>query len=70
MKTKRSNVMRKAIIVEFNFMTRIVIDSKDKNFEFIVNASKQKLLDKINNDELGDNLSEWYDDLECPLEDN
>ena len=62
--------MRKAIIVEFNFMTRIVIDSKDENIEFIANASKQNLLDKINNDELEENLVEWNNDLECPFKDS
>ena len=62
--------MRKAIIVEFSFLTRIVIDSKDENIEFIANASKQNLLDKINNDELEENLVEWNNDLECPFKDS
>ena len=57
--------MKKAIIVEYNFMTRIVIDEKDENLEYIVNATKQKILDKVNN-ELSENLSEWYLDTECP----
>ena len=57
--------MKKAIIVEYNFMTRIVIDEKDENLEYIVNATKQKILDKVNN-ELSENLSEWYDDTEMP----
>ena len=42
--------MKKAIIVEYNFMTRIVIDEKDENLEYIVNATKQKILDKVNNE--------------------
>ena len=62
--------MRKAIIVEFSFLTRIVIDSKDENIEFIANASKQNLLDKINNDELKENIVEWNNDLECPFKDS
>ena len=57
--------MKKAIIVEYNFMTRIVIDEKDENLEYIVNATRQKILDKVNN-ELSENLSEWYLDTECP----
>ena len=57
--------MKKAIIVEYNFMTRIVIDEKDENIDFIVEATKQKILDKVNN-ELSENFSEWYDDTECP----
>ena len=59
--------MKKAIIVEYNFMTRIVIDEKDENLEYIVNATKQKILDKVNN-ELSENLSEWYLDTECPYD--
>lgn len=59
--------MKKAIIVEYNFMTRIVIDEKDENLEYIVNATKQKILDKVNN-ELSEHLSEWYLDTECPYD--
>ena len=59
--------MKKAIIVEYNFMTRIVIDEKDENLEYIVNATRQKILDKVNN-ELSENLSEWYLDTECPYD--
>jgi len=57
--------MKKAIIVEYNFMTRIVIDEKEENLENVVAESKQKILDKVHN-ELGENLSEWYDDEEMP----
>lgn len=57
--------MKKAIIVEYNFMTRIVIDEENENIETIVSKTKQKILDKVNN-ELGENLSEWYDDNEMP----
>jgi len=57
--------MKKAIIVEYNFMTRIVIDEKEENLEKIVEQSKQKILDKVHN-ELGENLSDWYDDEEMP----
>lgn len=57
--------MKKAIIVEYNFMTRIIIDEENENLETIVNETRQKIIDKANN-ELGENLSEWYDDEEMP----
>ena len=59
--------MKKAFIVEYNFMTRIVIDEKDENLEAIVEASKQKMIEKVTN-ELSENLSEWYLDTECPYD--
>ena len=57
------NKMKKAIIVEYSFMTRIVIDEESENLETIVSETKQKILDKVNN-ELSENLCEWYDDEE------
>ena len=60
--------MKKAIIVEYNFMTRIIVDEEQENIKGIVALSKQKIQDKIDNDELGENLGEWYEDLECPYE--
>ena len=60
--------MKKAIIVEYNFMTRIIVEEGQENIKGIVALSKQKIQDKIDNDELGENLGEWYEDLECPYE--
>lgn len=57
--------MKKAIIVEYSFMTRIVIDEENENLETVVAETKQKILDKVNN-ELGENLCGWYDDEEMP----
>ncbi len=59
--------MKKAFIVEYNFMTRVVVDEKDENLKAIVEASKQKMIEKVNN-ELSENLSEWYLDTECPYD--
>jgi hypothetical protein len=59
--------MKKAIIVEYSFMTRVVIDEEDENLETIVSKTKQNILDKVNN-ELGENLNEWYDDEEMPYD--
>lgn len=58
---------KKAIIVEYSFMTRIVIDEENENLEAIVSKTKQKILDKVNN-ELSENLCEWYDDEEMPYD--
>lgn len=55
--------MKKAIIVEYNFMTRIVIDEDKENLDTIVKLSKDKILEKVEN-ELAENLSKWYDDEE------
>lgn len=59
--------MKKAIVVEYSFMTRIVIDEHEENLETIVAETKQRILDKVNN-ELAENLSEWYDDEEVPYD--
>jgi hypothetical protein len=58
--------MKKAIIVEYSFMTRVVIDVDKENLEEVVRLSKDKIQAKIDNNELAENLSEWYDDEECP----
>jgi hypothetical protein len=59
--------MKKAIIVEYSFMTRIVIDEDKENLESIVAETKQEILDKVNT-ELSENLCEWYDDEEMPYD--
>ena len=61
--------MKKAIIVEYNFMTRIVIDEEKENLETIIAETRQKIADKVNN-ELEENLCEWYDDKEMPYSEN
>jgi hypothetical protein len=59
--------MKKAIIVEYSFMTRIVIDEENENLQTVVSETKQKILDKVSN-ELAENLCEWYDDEEMPYD--
>lgn len=61
--------MKKAIIVEYSFMTRIVIDEADENLDSIVEKTRQKITEKVQN-ELGENLCEWYDDEEMPYDEN
>lgn len=58
--------MKKAILVEFNFITRIVIDSgQGENAEAIAAKSKPAILDKAQN-ELSENIVGWRDDDEMP----
>ena len=60
--------MKKAFLVEFNLMTRVVIDESDENLETIVQAALPNIQYKIENGELGENLSEWYPDEEMPYD--
>lgn len=57
--------MKKAILVEFSFLTRIVIDSEEENLEIIAEKCRDKILDKVHN-ELTENLVGWEEDVELP----
>lgn len=46
-------------------MTRVIVD-EDATYEQILDAAKSNFLDKINNNELMENLEEIVDDNECP----
>ncbi len=59
--------MKKAIIVQFSFMTRIVIDENEEYAESIVDKAKPKILLKVQ-DELIENLSDWHHDDEQPYD--
>ena len=59
--------MKKAIIVEYTFMTRIIIDESEENLENVIKLSKDKIIEKAKN-ELAENLCEWYDDEEIPYD--
>ncbi len=54
----------KAIIVEYTFMTRIVIDEDKENLEEVIRLSAPQIQEKLNNNEWAENLGEWYDDEE------
>ena len=54
-----------AKLVEFSLMARVVVEEGATQDE-IIKASYKKIQDKIDNEELGDNLVECDDDLECP----
>lgn len=58
-----------AVLVEFNFMTRIVIDKNEENIETIVSKCRPKILRKVE-EELAENLCEWYEDTEMPYEED
>jgi hypothetical protein len=60
---------KKAILVEFSFMTRIVISEDEEDLENIVQKCKKKIAEKVEN-ELGENLSEWYLDEEMPYKED
>lgn len=59
----------KAMILEFNFCVRVVVPSEsDGMCEKASSQAYQKIMDKINNRELFENLSEVYEDTECPYD--
>ena len=61
--------MKKAVLVEFTFVTRIVIDESEENFKTIIAKTKQKIVDKAQNN-LEENFIEWYDDTDRPYNEN
>lgn len=58
---------KKAKLVTISLMTRVIVD-EDATDEQILDAAKSNFLDKINNNELMENLDEIVDDNECPYE--
>jgi len=57
--------MKKALLVEFSLLVRVVVDENATDDQ-IIEASYSKVQDKINNRELGDNLTSIEDDEEVP----
>jgi hypothetical protein len=57
---------KKAIIVEFTFMTRIIIGEGEENVDVIAKKCYPEILEKVHN-ELEENLNDWYDDKTMPL---
>lgn len=58
--------MKKAILVEFSLMVRLIVDENATDDQ-IIEASYPKIQDKINNRELGDNLVSVENDEEVPF---
>jgi hypothetical protein len=54
-----------AKLVSFTLTTRVIVDESASD-NTIIKACYPKILDKINNRELGDNLESIEDDEECP----
>ena len=61
---KEDSMTKVAKLVYYSFVTRVVVD-EDATDEQIIQASRDNMLEKINN-ELGENLEEIIDDEECP----
>lgn len=57
--------MKKALLVSYSFMTRVVVDEKATEDQIII-ASKKMMRLKVDT-ELGENLEEIEDDTECPI---
>jgi hypothetical protein len=57
--------MKKAKLVTYSFMTRVIVDESHTEDE-IIRMSKHKIFEKVKN-ELGENLEEIVDDEECPF---
>lgn len=55
-----------AKLVEVSFTLRVIVNS-DANDDEIIQASYPKLQERINNQELGDNVTTIEDDEECPF---
>lgn len=56
---------KKALLVTVTFITRIVVDD-DATDEAISESVKPNLLEKIFNNEIGENTTKVIKDLECP----
>ncbi len=54
-----------AKLVEVNFLTRVIVD-EDATEDQIIAASYKGFQDKLDNREVGDNLSSIENDEECP----
>jgi hypothetical protein len=55
-----------AKLVTVSLMTRVVVDENATD-EQILDQAKANFQEKIDNNELGDNLEEIVDDTECPF---
>lgn len=58
--------MKKAKLVKYSFMTRVIVDERFDTEDDIIRMSKHKIFEKVKN-ELGENLEEIEDDEECPF---
>jgi hypothetical protein len=57
---------RVAKVVTISLMTRVIVDENATD-EQIVDAAKSKFIEKINNNELMENLEDIVEDTECPF---
>ena len=62
--------MKKAYLITTELTTRIVLDDNElQNEELVASLVERKLLDRINNGEVLENITEIVEDTECPYED-
>ena len=62
--------MKKAYLITTELTTRIVLDENElQNEELLASLVERKLLDRINNGEVLENITEIVEDTECPYED-
>ena len=57
--------MKKAVLVSFSLMTRVIVDENATDEEIVAKA-RPRIQARINNDELGENLESVEDDEEIP----
>lgn len=60
---------KKAYLVVSTFVTRVIADENledEKNWQELVNKSKEVIIAKIQNDELSENIEDVIEDEECP----
>jgi len=64
--------MKKAILVQTCFTSRIIVECNEEgNVISQTDAIKKvtnSILDKIKNDEVGENIETWFDDYEVPYD--
>jgi len=65
---KLINMAKKALLVDFNICVRIIIDEDEENLETVLTKAKPKVQSIIDSGDLGENLAEWYEDLEVPYD--
>jgi hypothetical protein len=58
---------QKAKLVYFSLVVRVIVPENASD-EDIIASAQVKILDKIHNNELGENLEEIIDDIECPID--
>jgi predicted Zn-ribbon and HTH transcriptional regulator len=59
--------MKKALLVDVSFTIRLIVDENATDDE-IIQATYPKLIERIANEEVGDNVVSIEEDTECPYD--